>query len=125
MFPDIKDGIRGDYLPPKFKTFRLGEDLRYTRDGELIFTIPEGLITDFASIPKIFRSIVSKDGPHKPCAILHDYLYFTGEVSKKRADRYFLESMKEEKVFWLKRKAMYYAVKFGGFSAWNDHRDND
>jgi len=125
MFPDIKDGIRGDYLPPKFKTFKLGEDLRYTRDGDIIFTIPEGFITDFASIPKIFRNIIGKMERHMPCAILHDYLYATGCVSKKEADMYFLESMKEEKVRWLKRKAMYYAVKFGGLMAWNDHRKKE
>jgi hypothetical protein len=38
-------------------------------------TVPVGFITDFASIPRIGRSIIQKDGPHRLPALLHDYLY--------------------------------------------------
>ena len=37
--------------------------------------VPKGYMTDMASVPRIFRSIVSRIGPHLEACIIHDWLY--------------------------------------------------
>ena len=38
-------------------------------------TIPKGTLTDFASVPRLFRIFVGRVGPHLEASILHDHLY--------------------------------------------------
>lgn len=78
--------------------------------------VPEGFITDFASIPKVFHAIFSPwNMKHGPAAILHDYLYQYKPVTRKTADDIFLEAMRLYGVGWLKRHIFYSAVRgFGG-----------
>lgn len=45
-------------------------------DGETVFlTVPAGMLTDLASVPRIARSIVGRVGPHLEAAVVHDFLY--------------------------------------------------
>ncbi len=74
-------------------------------------TIPKGFRTDFASIPKPFRMVVSPIGLHGKAAVLHDYLCEYGNMTRKEADGIFLEAMKILGVGWLKRTVMYRAVR--------------
>lgn len=92
--------------------------------GDLI-TVPEGTVTDFASIPRIFWNILPPWGRYGKAAIIHDYLYQTGVFPKERADKIFLEAMQVLGVNWLTRKLMYQAVNWFGFMAWNAHRKKD
>lgn len=83
--------------------------------------IPEGFITDFASIPKIFHGIFSPwDIKHGPAAILHDYLYQFRLVPRKEADGIFLEAMRIRGVGWVKRHIFYRAVRTFGQDAYDD-----
>ena len=84
--------------------------------------VPSRFKTDFASVPRIFWRIVPPWGAYSPAAVIHDYLYATGEVSKKEADLIFLELMKRLHVKKWKRNIMYWAVRVGGKPAWNRHR---
>ena len=78
-------------------------------------TVPAGFITDFASIPKVFRSFVSKAGPHVRASVVHDFLYSKTDVGRKAADGIFLEAMRISGVGKAKRFVMYWAVRlFGG-----------
>ena len=96
--------------------WRLIEPLRY-RDkvtGEE-WTVPAGEETDFASVPRIpLAFLLAGDTAHEPAA-LHDRLYRTGEVSRKRADELFLQAMKEQREPGWRSQIMYGAVRiFGG-----------
>src|SRR5262245_14300413 len=48
-------------------------------------TVPAGFITDLASIPPIFFSILRPDGLYTYPAIVHDFLYWTQTTSRRTA----------------------------------------
>ena len=94
--------------------FELHEEFSFyynETDSVTTFTIPEGFKTDFASIPKAFRMILSPIGLHGKAAVLHDYLCEYGYLTRKRADEIFLEAMKVLGVGWLRRSVMYRSVR--------------
>ena len=76
------------------------------------FVIPPWVPNNLASIPKIARSIIDVNGPHRIAAIVHDYLYLTkgqvqrpsGEVAtltRKQCDELFYDIMRMPRnVFW-------------------------
>lgn len=103
---------------------------QYTNDGRVIWRVdsplvyessdrtiivPSGTLTDFASVPRLPIAFwFTADCAHA-AAVIHDYLYATGSVSKRQADKIFLQAMEETGVSWLQRKLMYRAVRlFGG-----------
>ena len=76
--------------------------------------VPQGFMTDLASIPKRLQSVVGKLGHHLLPAILHDYMYVQGaksSLTKKQADQIFLDGMKAKGVSWYRRYVMYAAVR--------------
>jgi hypothetical protein len=97
------------------ETWELVETFSYYRDDGTTYTVPKGFKTDFASVPQMFWAYISPTGKHGKAAVLHDYLYSTKIVSRKEADKIFLEAMKVLGVAKWKRGVMYYAVRlFGG-----------
>jgi hypothetical protein len=54
-------------------------------------------------------------------ALGHDALYAAELVSQKEADRWFLEAMRRAGIGWLKRTAIYAAVRAGGWAVWRKH----
>lgn len=84
--------------------------------------VPVGFETDFASIPRFFHRLLPKNGEYDAAAVVHDFLYSTGEVAKADADIVFYEAMTVMEVPAWKRQSMYWAVKCFGFMAWNAHR---
>ena len=89
--------------------------------------IPQGLLTDLASVPRGFRGIVGRVGPHLEAAIVHDFMYgdrvrteypiFT-HWTRKQADQLFLAGMKKAGVGWALRHLIYRAVRIGGGRSW-------
>ena len=82
------------------------------------FCIPKGFLTDFASIPKLFWSILGSPATTKArkAAVCHDFLYQQGSSygTREDADNAFLYLMTEDNVGIIKRYSMYYAVRLGG-----------
>ena len=79
----------------------------------------KGFVTDYASIPKLLRAIVLPYGKHSGASVVHDWLYSSNcnlDISREKADKIFLEILKEEKVNFLLRTLMYIAVKKFGRS---------
>jgi hypothetical protein len=111
-------------------------------------TVPVGFITDFASIPRIGRSIIQKDGPHRLPAVLHDYLYkhagqivgvyvepnpmfpknppheheVTIDYTRKEADQAFRDFLIESATRRVTRVILYRFVRSFGLMAWWKHR---
>lgn len=91
-------------------------------DGRI--EIPEGFVTDFASIPSAFRFIFSPFGRHAPAAVIHDYLYAVGQQkSRKYADFIFKEAMRESGVSTWRRTVMYLMVRLFGGRGYGLHED--
>lgn len=88
-------------------------------NSDEVVRVPEGFVTDFASIPQAFWSILPPHGPYAAAAVVHDYLYKYHKYTRKRSDQIFLEGMKVLGVNWFVRGIMYNAVRWFGGSAWN------
>ena len=106
-----------------------------SRDWELIapliyegnthtFTAPRGFRTDFASVPRILQILVPKNGVHDAPAIMHDYLYRIQPIGVTRsdADKLFLRMMREVGVNYIRRTAMFFAVRTCGWYPWRKCR---
>ena len=89
-----------------------------------MITVPVGFYHDLSSIPRVFRSIIPQIGNQNRASVLHDWLYVTEPnwMSRKLADRLFLEGMKVDGVNWLRRNIMYAAVRAGGWYLWGDRK---
>lgn len=96
--------------------FQLVGEFRFrSAHGEVV--VPDGFVTDGASIPRPFWNIMGPFGSYFESAIIHDYLYSHHNRTHNRAtcDAIFLEAMEEQKVGWLTRKTIYRAVRMFGW----------
>ena len=107
---------------PSGRRARLTQPYRVGTAGGSIIEVPEGFETDFASVPRLFWRVVPPWGRYSPAAVVHDFLYSTGKVSRKEADAIFLELMARLAVPLWKRYVMYWAVRLFGWFAWDAHR---
>ncbi len=100
--------------------------LRY-RVGELQerITIPKGFVTDLASVPQIFWSVLPKTDKYMSAAILHDYLYWDQRCTQQQADALLKQAMDEFGVSAEKSSTVYDAVRFFGASSWKQNRKNN
>jgi uncharacterized protein DUF1353 len=80
-----------------------------------------GFVTDFASIPRVFWSILPPDGLYTYPAIIHDYLYWEQPVSRDNADLVLKYAMEDFKIDKATIEAVYRGVRFGGGSAWDEN----
>jgi hypothetical protein len=87
-----------------------------------VIEVPQGFVTDFASVPRIFWRIIPPWGEYSPAAVVHDWLYTKAECTRKEADDIFLELMARLGVPLVVRTAMYWAVRIGGGFVWGHPR---
>lgn len=80
---------------------------------------PFGFVTDFASIPRIFWTLLPRDGQYTYAAIVHDYLYWNQATSREDADKVFKAVMKEFGVSAAHVATIFTAVRTGGGIAWS------
>ncbi len=108
----MPDGINWRIIK-KF-TYHIGS--KYSRN---IICVPDGFVTDFASVPRIFWIILPPWGRYGAAAVIHDYLYknHLGKT-RKQADCIFKESMKVKGVPSWQIFVMYWAVRLFAFEAW-------
>jgi len=86
--------------------------------------VPRGFVFDFASIPKIFWSLIGAPatGKYREAAVVHDYCYYSEAYSRWGCDRLFLQQMEDLDVPWWKRIAIYWAVRLFGWISWKKKR---
>ena len=85
------------------------------QDGHKIHVEPAGFVTNFASIPRPARILITGHGEDRWAATIHDYLY-SKKYDRAYADAVFLEALKLSKVNWFIRHAMHKAVRVGGWA---------
>lgn len=71
---------------------KFGYDIGEKGSGNSI-DVPIRFMTDFASVPRLFRGLVSKWGKHGNAAVIHDYCYWTQTCCRKDSDKIFREAM--------------------------------
>lgn len=117
--------LRTDILPPG----ETGKRQRYRVVGAFVYhsdligriEVPEGFLTDFASIPRILWRYLD---PEDPCvlypSVVHDYLYSAQPCSREVADKVFVEAMALAGARWDQRVAAYRAVRMFGGGHWKE-----
>ncbi|WP_229996560.1 DUF1353 domain-containing protein, partial [Escherichia coli] len=100
----------GDYR------WRLVEPFEFwqTERPDDVIYVPEGYVTDLASVPRILWSVFPPHGRYAKAAIIHDWLYDNALRTKAEADRIFLDAMKVLGVPRWRRVLMYAAVRLFG-----------
>lgn len=104
--------------------FMLAHPLRYgTNDGKYEIVVPEGFITDLASIP---RYLWWWQAPHEAAmapAIIHDYLYWLQPCTKEEADAVLYLALLEVGVEKRDARAVYFGVRTAAAQrAWEENR---
>jgi hypothetical protein len=94
-----------------------GYDVGEEGSGDTI-NVPEGFMTDFASIPRPLWVILPKWGKYGNAAVIHDYCYWEQSRSRLEADRIFREAMGVLEVPGCTSFVMYWAVRLFGWLAW-------
>lgn len=86
-------------------------------------TVPEGFVTDLASVPRFLRDRKAFDvnGLSRRPAVLHDYLYATGKGGKTFADEVFHAALRTEGVGAMNAWMFYQAVNWFGGVAYEEH----
>jgi hypothetical protein len=93
-----------------------------TYPSNKVIIVPEGFITDFASIPRVFWPILSPLDEYAKAAVLHDFMYVMAPYERLRCEEIFLEAMTVLKVPEWKKMAVYRAVYLFGWKRWNQLR---
>lgn len=83
--------------------------------------VPKGFVTDLASIPRPFWSVLSPTAAYAYAAIIHDYLYWTQVCGRPTADEILRIGMEELRVASWKVYAIYNAVCIFGATAWQEN----
>lgn len=85
-------------------------------DGEKLIRVPDSFVTDFASVPRIPLAFWLFGNIGHRAAVVHDWLYSTGEVSREYADEVLKALLEEEGAGTIRANAMYAGVRLGGAS---------
>ena len=115
------------------RTWEVADDWAFKINGQW-YIIPQGFVFDGASIPKFLHTWLSPTGVLLMGGLVHDYAYkyatllksgkkkTMGIITQKKADEIFRDINIEQNGFHLLNKLAYWALRIGGFVAWNKHR---
>ena len=113
--------------------WEVADDWSYTIMGEK-YIIPQGFKFDGASIPKFLHTWLSPTGVLLMGGLVHDYAYKYAALKplkkkdpiltldQKRADEIFRDINIEINGFYFLNFLAYWALRLGGWFAWNGHR---
>ena len=115
------------------RTWEIAKDWNYTLGG-VNYIIPKGFVFDGASVPKFLASWLSPVGVLLVGGLVHDYAYkytvllkkggktTSDAMTQKEADIVFRDINIEQNGFQFLNYLAYWALRIGGFAAWNGHR---
>lgn len=104
--------------------WRLRRNLVYesARHGRIV--VPEGFVTDFASVPRVPAVYWLTGNAAHQAAVVHDWLYRRQTVSRRTADAVLLEASAcslPREPRW-RRVVMWAGVRLFGWIAWRANR---
>lgn len=115
------------------RQWQIAKDWEFELDGQQ-YVIPKGFVFDGASVPKFLASWLSPVGILLLGGLVHDFIYkyetlvLKGKkkcepnFTQKEADQLFRDINIEQNGIHVLNYAAYYALRLGGFVAWNGHR---
>lgn len=97
-------------------------DLEFSFRNKLYkVTIPKGFRTNFASVPKKFRNVISNVSMFNKCYLLHDYIYSKDcllSFSKSDADVMLRRNLEDFGMDFVDRWTVYFSVKYFAKKHW-------
>jgi hypothetical protein len=84
-------------------------------------TVPVGFVTDFASIPRAFWSLLRPDGNYAYAAVIHDFLYWTQALPRDKSDLIFKLAMQDFEIGTSQVTTIYAGVRAGGDGPWKEN----
>jgi hypothetical protein len=104
-------------------TRELLADLTIELAEDEAITVPRGFVTDYSSIPWIFRFIV-RWSKVDIAGVVHDWLYYTGSRSQAEADRLWrlIARAGQHRANALQAWLGWLGLRIGGWCAWRRHR---
>lgn len=115
------------------RTWEITKDWNFEVNGKK-YVIPKGFVFDGASVPKFLATWLSPTGVLLIGGLVHDYAYkytvflkkgkkeTSSVMTQKKADELFRDINIEQNGFHLLNYLAYWALRLGGFVAWNGHR---
>ena len=111
--------------------FRLVNDPSFVWRLNLTYGVKAGLLTDFASVPRVLRPIVGQVGVHSAAAVFHDASYARRLLSRRsggpwrqavltraEADHMLIDLLACAGMGMALRHLVWLAVRLGGRQAW-------
>ena len=115
------------------RKWQISKDFHYELNG-VKYVIPKGFSFDGASVPKFLATFLSPVGVLLLGGLIHDYAYKYAAlkpalqkssllvVDQKQADKIFRDINIEINGFYFLNYLAYWALRLGGWFAWNKHR---
>lgn len=107
--------------PMYYLTREIGWTPNAGQEGYPAVRVPSGFVTDLASIPRVFWSMLRPDGLYTYPAIVHDYLYWEQKTTRAMADDILKFAMADFQVDALTVETVYRGVRVGGGFAWDEN----
>ena len=86
--------------------------------------VPRGFVTDLASIPRQVRLLLPATTRYGNAALVHDYLYWRQDCTRKQSDNIMAIALMEAGVSVIERTVIYEAVRNFGQGAWDANAKN-
>lgn len=80
--------------------------------------VPAGFLTDFASVPGLFRGVLDDGNQVAPGALVHDWLYTCQLLPRNQADEVFRLALIANGVPSWKARVYWLGVRAGGWVQW-------
>lgn len=103
---------------PDGSNWVLMDSFDFTDQMDNNVTVPDGFVTDFASIPRPFWIVLPKWGKYGYAAVIHDWLNWDQTNSREYADTVLLQGMRVSDVAPIVQTIIYKAVRLFGSLAW-------
>lgn len=94
--------------------WRLVAPFSYLAPSHGLITVPAGFETDFASVPRWPLTFALLGSYGHAAAVIHDWLYTSGELSRADADRVFHEALRSSGIARWRAWLMWGGVRVGG-----------
>lgn len=101
-------------LSPRGNKWEVDEEYRTEVLGETI-VIPQGFVSDLASVPRILWLFISPFGRYTEASVVHDYLYLESDLPRKKCDEIFYVLMLRNRTNPLTARVFYKTVRFLGW----------
>lgn len=114
QYPDIR--VRKKFSG-KIDWWEVTEDCEVIHITGQIFIIPAGYYSDFASVPRVFWSVIPPQGKSAPASIVHDYMYENQITDRLLTDFFFFRNLLQAVPEW-QAVTMFSIVRAFGKKRW-------